>query len=206
MVPDFRISLPDPVDGKRRRLCELKSIQCCPSRYRPGQKQKAVDRRAGLLQGEYVKKARDIDRDFVGVQIGEGPVERKLQQFGEVHGLVMGAFSEASEDMHNLIQAMAESRVATVDLQTEHHGSGEREDISVVIGQLRRRLSVATVRANINCLLARLSLVGEGTRPAMRRRQWQKKEELQMRQEMVAQWHRKIRGHGITHRGEFFLA
>ena len=157
-----------------------------------------------MLQGEYVKKAKDIDRNYVGVQEGVGPVERRLQQFGEVRGLVMGAFAEASEDMHNLLQEMAESRVAAVDLQASQ-GSGEREDISVVIGQLRRRLSVATIRANINCLLTRLSLVGEGTRQAMKRRQWQKREETHMRQEKLAQWHRKIRGHGITHRGEFFM-
>ena len=86
---------------------------------------KAVDRRANLLMTEYRKKAKDMDRQFVGVEEGHGvgPVERKLGEYGELHGLVVGAFSEASEDMHNLIQCMAESRVAAADLQRGQPGA-----------------------------------------------------------------------------------
>ena len=82
MVPDFRLTLPDPVEGTKMRLAELKAINCCPSRYPPGQQQKAVDRRANLLQGEYRAKAKDVDRTFVGVGEGEtGPVERAMEGF-----------------------------------------------------------------------------------------------------------------------------
>ena len=66
MVPDFRISLPDPVEGSRCRLAELKLINCCPSRYNAGEKQKAVDKRSNLLQAEYLRKARNVDRDIGG--------------------------------------------------------------------------------------------------------------------------------------------
>ena len=117
----------------------------------------------------------------------------------------MGFFSEGSEDVHNLLQSMAESRVACVDLLRGQGQAISREEISGVIGQFRRRLSVATVRATYNCLLTRLSLVGDGARQALDRRQWRQREEGLMRRERQAQWHRKIRGHGITHRGEFFL-
>ena len=76
-----------------------------------------MDRRAHLLAGEYRKKARDVDRMYVGTPEGEvGPVQRKLEQFGELQGLVVGAFSEGSEDLHSLVQALAESRVGAVGL------------------------------------------------------------------------------------------
>ena len=51
LVPDFRMALLDPVEGRRFRLAELKSIVCCRSRYVPGSRQKAVNRRSDLLQG-----------------------------------------------------------------------------------------------------------------------------------------------------------
>ena len=66
-------------------LAELKIINCCPSRYLPDQQQKAVDRRASLLSNEYKKKAREVDRIAVGVGEGvQGPVERRLAEFGDV--------------------------------------------------------------------------------------------------------------------------
>ena len=161
------------------------------------------------MEGEYRKKAKDVDRNFGGfVAMGkmEGPVEKKLQEFGDLRGLVFGAFAEASEDVHGLIQSMAESRIAAADLMRAQPGAEpSRESLSVVVGQLRRRLSVAVVRANSNCLLTRLTYCGEGTEQATKRRQWREREERIMRQERESQWHRKVRGHGIRHRGEFVV-
>ena len=62
MVPDFMVELPSHTGGKTRKLAELKVINCCSTRYSPGQRGKAVDRRANLLQGEYRRKAREVDR------------------------------------------------------------------------------------------------------------------------------------------------
>ena len=70
MVPDYRMTLTDPVEGVRCRLAELKSITCCSSQYIPGGRMKAVDRRANLLMTEYRKKAKDSDRQYVGVEEG----------------------------------------------------------------------------------------------------------------------------------------
>ena len=70
---------------------------------------------------------------------------------------------------------------------------------------MRRRLSVACVRANMNCLLSRMSLLGEAAVQAQGRRQAQGWEEERMRREMQAQWLGRIRHHGITHRGAFHL-
>ena len=42
-----------------------------------------------------------------------GPVERKLGSLGKVYayGIVVGAFGEASDDVHSLIHHLAVSRV-----------------------------------------------------------------------------------------------
>ena len=53
--------------------------------------------------------------------------------------------------------------------------------------------------------MTRLGLIGEGTREANKRREWRSREEQIMRAEQEAQWHRRVRGHGIRHRGEFVL-
>ena len=81
----------DHAHGIQRKLAELKNINCCSSRYDVNSRQKAVDRRAGLLANEYRKKARAVDKDYVGVPEGEvGPVERKLEEYGDILGLVVG--------------------------------------------------------------------------------------------------------------------
>ena len=88
MVPDFLLEMSNPTGVKENRLAELKVINCCLSRYPIGDRGKAVDRRAGLLQGEYKRKARETDRVYGGVdQNAIGPVERKLMQYGEVVSL-----------------------------------------------------------------------------------------------------------------------
>ena len=107
-----------------------------------------------------------------------------------------------SEDVHALVQAMAVSRVASADLVRGHPGA---EEMSVVVGQLRRRLNVAVVRATAICLLTRVTMLGEGSREAMKRRQWREREERDMRCERVAQWHKCVRGHSVRHRGEFIV-
>ena len=52
MVPDFKLEVPSSTGGKVNKLAELKVINCCPTRYSPGARDKAVDKRARLLQGE----------------------------------------------------------------------------------------------------------------------------------------------------------
>ena len=75
--------------------------------------------------------------------------------------------------------------------------------MAVSVGQVRRRLSVATIRANSTCLLTRLSLIWAEARQAATRRGWRVKEEMMMRREREAQWVGRTRAHGITHRGQF---
>ena len=107
MVPDLMLSLSNPAGRKENRFAELKVINCCLSCYPPGRRKKADDQRAYLLQNEYCRKATDADRIYGRHSVDDiGPIERKLMQFGDV----VGAFGECSEDMHYLVQNIAESR------------------------------------------------------------------------------------------------
>lgn len=83
-----------PRGGKVSKLAELKGINCCPTCYTPGDRDKVVDKKAKLLHGEYKKKARDADRKFGGTAEGIiGPVESKLLQYGDLQGLLVGESS-----------------------------------------------------------------------------------------------------------------
>ena len=70
----------------------------------------------------------------------------------------MGAFGEASEDVHTLIETLAESRVQFLGLQRGKQGT--EAEIGATKGQIRRMLSVTSVRAVAQCLLKRMSYVG----------------------------------------------
>ena len=41
----------------------------------------------------------------------KGPVERRLEEFGGLLGLCFGAWGEASEGVHQLVQTLAEARL-----------------------------------------------------------------------------------------------
>ena len=64
----------------------------------------AVDRRARELPDEYRRKVKETDRVNGRVPEGvKGPVENKLEDFGDLLCLVVVAFGEASEYLHHLI-------------------------------------------------------------------------------------------------------
>ena len=204
MVPDFQLEVPSPTGGRVSRLAELKVINCCPTRYPPGAGDKAVDRRAHLLQGEYRGKARKADNQFVGTEEGSvGPVENKLLQYGDLQGFVVGAFGEGSEDLHKFMQVLAESKVTAMGLARGRQGT--EVEMGIVVGQVRRMLSTVNVRAQAQCLLTGMSQVGEGVGQAAKRRQWAAAEEERMRKERMAQWLGRVRGRNIVRRGQFLL-
>ena len=113
IVPDMRISI--PVEGNLvPSLHEIKMISSSKMRYsihRDGQDaMRAVDKRANELNSEYLAKARQTDQNYCGTAQGQvGPVESKLTTLGRVHGIVVGAFGEASDDLHSLIHHLAAS-------------------------------------------------------------------------------------------------
>ena len=212
LVPDFLLELDGERGQKKDELAELKVICCCPSRYvmippHPHPTRdcvKAVDKRAGVLTEEYRKKAKNVDRVYGGVAEGAvGRVQRKLEDYGEVRGLVFGAFGEASEGVHELVHVLANSRLKAVGLQQGRQtGSGE---LGVLVGQIRRILSVTAVRGQAECLLSRLRNVGRGTGVAYRRREGAVREEVNWERERQAQTVGRRQGRNVVRHGMFLL-
>jgi hypothetical protein len=123
-------------------------VSCSRSRYKPGWERRAVDLRASKIQGEYMAKARAADRRQ-GVPEGEvGGVEAKLLSLGEVGGVICGNVWEVSEPTHSLISAMATNRVRVAGPSRGRRGLPRSEDAerAIVMGGIRRRVGVATVR------------------------------------------------------------
>ena len=189
LIPDLRILLPVGPENKSV-LHEVKVISCSQTRYKPGWEERGVDRRADMLHQEYVSKARKVDRDYVGTEVGEmGPVERKLLSFERVQGVVFGAWGEASEPVHRLIDVLATSRVRVAGPQRGRKGMmrSEEGERSVVVGMLRRKLSAASVKAQTSSLLGRLETLGPGWEAAAGRRREALERENQWARERSAQ-------------------
>ena len=135
-----------------------------------------VDRRAELLQGEYVKKARTVDQKYGGADVGEtGGVERKLLSFPRVRGLILGAWGEINDEFQELLQHISQSRLR----QMEHQPGGRRgraaqssetQQLANITAQTRQQLSLVAVRGQARLLLDRLEGLGGGAGQAARRR------------------------------------
>ena len=208
LVPDMRITVPrmpeplqhgggggvmvGPEIGRPVAspvLHELKVISCSQTRYKPTWTDRAVDKRASELQKEYETKAKNADRKYNGVRDDEvGPTERKLIQLGEVRGLVAGNWGEVSEPCHALLAHLATSRVRVAGPTRGRRGHvrSEEAERAIAISALRRKLGVATVRAQCYSLLGRLETLGPGTAAASNRRWQAAEEERRWRREEAA--------------------
>ena len=192
MVPDFKISVPVPGGRKEQRLFEMKVVSSCPTRYprNPRPEGRAVDNRSKLLQGEYELKARKADQKFGGAQVGEvGRMEQKLLNFGRVHGLVVGAWGEISEDFKMLMQVIADKKKEELEAQT---GVEDRRtmtaQLATYISQNRQQLSRVCVQSQARLILDRLEGLGGVSGEAARRRnntvwlerKWEKERQAQI--------------------------
>ena len=161
-------------------LHEIKIISCSRTRYKPNWTKRSVEVCASSLQEEYLRKARTADRLHGGAQEGGiGRVENKLISLGPVQGIVCGNFGEVSESTHHLVAAMATSRVRVAGPSRGKRGfiRGEDSERALVISNIRRKLGVATVRAQASSLLGRLEVLGTGSRAAAGR--WKEMLELE---------------------------
>ena len=213
MIPDFRLQLPavgnvglatagvDPGQVETR-LAELK-FTCGQNLYKPGVRQRqfarAVDARAGALMGEYRSKADVMDR-LLGAEEGEGRVRRRLDQFGELIGLVSGLFNEASQDFHQLLDVMAESRVQKVAMSSGLSQGERAAEKGRAQGELRVQISTCSLRAGMACLLDRVHQIGETASLCSKRREaaWQAEEEMRRLRE--AQFLARVRGRHLLQR------
>ena len=161
-----------------------------------------MERRKQLLQGEYRNPLAALDKEYHGTQEGDvGPLVRRLQGFGPLQGLVIGAFQEASKDLHTLLETLAESKLRSRGLARGREGT--EQERAIILAGFRRELSMAGAKANSACLLERVTKLGEDQRQAAKRRAWTKSEEERMEQERKAHWHAYVRGRG--RRGEFVV-
>ena len=169
-------------------LHEVKVISSSRTRYKPTWTKRAVDVRAGLLQSEYISKARAADRRQGTPEGQVGRVEAKLLSLGEVKGVVAGQWGEVSEDVHALLDTMATNRVRVAGPSRGRRGHlrSEEGERAVAIGSLRRRVGVMTVRCQAASLLGRLETLGPGGRAAQGRRDQARELERLWRQEVQA--------------------
>ena len=82
--------------GDMQVLAELKILSSCPTCYprAPREPEPAVAGRANLLPGEYLRKAKVMERQYGGVpEDAGGPVERKLASFPPLQSPVFGIWS-----------------------------------------------------------------------------------------------------------------
>ena len=139
LTPDFKIVF--QVGGQYRSvLHELKIISSSQTRYKPSWNERAVDKRVGDLHQEYLNKARAVDQQYVGIKPGSvGPVENKLLTYGRVQGVVFGAFAEASEPTHKLIDQLATSRITVAAPQRGRKGLERSREgkMALIVGQIR---------------------------------------------------------------------
>ena len=158
-------------------------------------KDKAADRRARALPAEYRRKLCQIDAAYNGTRPGEvGPCVARLETFGELLELVVGAFGEVSTDMDMVISAMAESRVLYLSSETgKPVTDGWR---SVVLGQYRRFFSVLFVKVQAACLSARVGHLGLQAREGAGRRRDLMQQEDRSRREANAYYSAYVRGRG----------
>ena len=134
----------------------------------------------------------------------QGPVESRLRSFPPLVTLVVGPNAECSEDFHDLLNTMAESKTRH---QCRSRGEVESEwKLASNLTYLRRQISVCAVRAIADSLLSRLQQVGPGGRgaaSAARRRAEAFGREERGRRERAAHWLLHTRGHRVLQRGQF---
>ena len=81
-------------------------------------------------------------------------------------------------------------------------GEGE---LGQIIGQIRRRLSCTSIRAQALCLLSRIGQLGPGARAAADRRGDALRAETTRRREAQAHWQAHVKGRGLGRAGMIFV-
>ena len=81
----------------------------------------------------------------------------------------------------------------------------DKGELGVLVGRIRKQMSVAAVKTQADCLITRMGNVGEGAGAAGKRRKgvirWERRWEKEMQAEMVCE----MQGQRIVRRGQFKL-
>lgn len=156
IIPDFMCSAAPPqinlMDVKRLHVGAALSNDYA-NRRRDGER--PVDRRQGRVHRDYHKEARETDKKFNDTPQGSvGPVEARLNSFGTIQGLIVGAFAEGSSHLHHLIEQYANTAANRL-----WRGMGARnamEAKNILKQDARRHLGVEMARGNARHKLGRL--------------------------------------------------
>ncbi len=133
-----------------------------------------VNKRAAKIHREYVDKCKVADRKynlFVSVDGSMGPMQRKLNTFPAVKGLVVGPRGEGSPELHNLIEAIAAEWAAKI--WREFGADSVAVAKGLLVNRVRRTIGIMGVRAAAGFKGDRLGILvsgaGDGKAPAARR-------------------------------------
>ena len=154
-----------------------------------------------------MKKAKALNQIISGTNRGQrGPVERRLDEFGDIMGLCFGAWGEASQDVHDLVEILARARLKFQVLSEGRPDGGSDQELAMIVAQIRRLLSVSAIKAQVGCLLGRLHQVGPGNKQLAKKREWAVRQDEKMRRERHSQWIRKIEGVNTLRKGMIKIA
>ena len=166
IVPDFTFS--EGVGGSER-LADVKTLSFTKNHYTRAVvygPSSPVDRRALAVHREYVAHARAIDREHAGGgpraaggTLIPGPMELALLAYGDVVGLSVGNFGEASTPCHQILNKVAN---AVGDEKWNDMGAASADDATHrVRNALYQEWGVSLARARARCLLSGLEFVGQ---------------------------------------------
>ena len=115
----------------------------------------AVRAREARVSPAYIAHARKIDRECGPP--GSKQCEQRLRTFSETRALVFGAYGEASDDVHDLIDVAAETKARR--LWRQAGARSQKEYQGYLKRTMRRRVGLATWQEQVNHLIARLPLI-----------------------------------------------
>ena len=120
-----------------------------------------------------------------------------------MEGIVFGNWGEVSEATHSLVDVLATSRVRVAEPQTDKKGRqiSETQAKAMAEGFIRRKLSIAGVKAQCHSLLGRLEGLGPGLIAATKRRKQAIDQEQRWRKETLAHIQSTKQGFNIIRRG-----
>ena len=184
------------IDVSRQRLMNVKTMVFNPTRYPPprfrnGTRSGGVNFRADAVNVGCVAQAKNVDEKYNSTDFdadGPGPVLRRLQAYGRVEGIVVGAHGESSKELNDLIQ-----RVAEKGALTRFRVLGFQSPLaarSTVINQIYMALGVEAIRGVARLRVANLStaLAGSRSRNAAKARRQAAKSLFE--EQNLAYWHR----------------
>ena len=125
-----------------------------------------------------------------------------MRTFGRLRCLVAGPWGDVSPDFHELLQELAEARVAN-QARARGHAAGEG-DLGQAVGAVRRAISVTIMRSQSLCLLERLAYLGPGAKAAAERRRVTQQLEERRRRELGAYQEAHMR-RGLRRVGRAFV-